>query len=117
MSDSFDEYISAKELKKNTDIIESSFTSAGLTLLSYGYQIDENSVNTMMEISSSNGKLNKDVQIISNLYDSDGDLISTSTAYVKHENFNGYDTIKTSDFFQELGIYAVKARIFVRKQN
>lgn len=114
MANKFDTVLSAKSLRKNTDIIESTFSSFGLSVLSVGYQVNSDSVETLVEVSSGTSKLKMDVDIVVNIYDSDGDLVSSSTEYLDKDSFNGYDTVNIIDCNIGLGTTANKARIFVR---
>ncbi len=110
------------ELRKNTEILESTFEQYNLKILSVAYSTSlpkGDELTTWLEMISIDGdkiKLPKSIlahslKIIINFYQNDRLLCSTSTT-VFPEQFNGYDTEELHISFCGLITRATKARIF-----
>ena len=91
----------AKELKKNTQVIESTFSRFNLKVLQVAYQPyaedgdDEPDADCdlLVELASLNGNpMPSNGHIKINLYDENGDLIYHDDHMVFAEGFAGYDT-------------------------
>ena len=93
----------AKELKKNTQIIQTTFSKFNLQVLQVGYRPyaeegdDEPDADCdfMIEISSlDNAPMKCNAYIKINLYDENGDLIDHDNKLVIADEFSGFDTFK-----------------------
>ena len=112
----------AKELKKNIQILTSSFEQNNLQILnltckpsSYGNDFD---MEVLVEIASIEGaRIPSHLYIKINLYDEDGELFSTNETLVEADTFNGYDTVVIccSDNNSRTLDVAVKGRIYVTR--
>ncbi len=94
----------AKELKRNTQIIQSTFNAFNLQVLQVGYHpygVEDDSEESdadcdcLVEVSALNdGPMTHDAYLKVNLYDENGDLISHDYSLIQAEGFSGYDTYK-----------------------
>ena len=91
----------AKELKKNTQVIESTFSKFNLKVLQVAYQPyaedgDEDpdaDCDLLIELTSINERpMSGDGHVKINLYDENGDLIYHDNHMIFAEKFAGYDT-------------------------
>ena len=90
----------AKELKRNTRIMEGTFSKFNLKVLQisyHPYSDDDADCELIVEIESINGEsMDDDAVIKINLYDKDGEILMTEDYYIDGEEFAGYDTYKIS---------------------
>ncbi len=93
----------AKELKKNTQIIQTTFNKFNLQVMQVGYRPyaedgdddPDADCDFMVEISSlDNGPMKSNAYIKINLYDENGDLIDHDNKFINADEFTGYDTFK-----------------------
>lgn len=87
----------AKELKKNIQVMETTFAANNLQVLNVGCKPcgdNDADLDVYVEIASISGSsLENDVDIKINLYDEDGELYMTDDTYVDSDTFAGYDTL------------------------
>lgn len=105
----------AKNLNKNVDVVESTFSQNNLQVISYGFcGISENgSMTLLIEIASINGNsINSRVDVKANFYDEDGVIIYSESRTVYEEDFAGYDTLNMYLNEDGLAFNAVKCRLF-----
>ena len=86
----------AKELKKNTDVVESTFEKNNLKLLRFRYRPygeDDADCVLLIEFSADEGlEIPNSLFIKVNLYDDNDDIYLTDNTYINAETFSGYDT-------------------------
>lgn len=106
----------AKNLNKNVDVVESTFSQNNLQVISYGFcGIDEDrgSMTLLVEIASINGNsISNRVDVKANFYDEDGVIIYSESKTVYEEDFAGYDTLSLYLNEDGLAFNAVKCRLF-----
>lgn len=88
----------ARELKRNTDVMEATFRKHNLKILQFSYRSftdDDADGEMLIEIGTIKDEvLTENVRIKVNLYDEDGELYDTSSEKIVAEDFDGYDTLK-----------------------
>lgn len=88
----------AKELKNNTEIIQSTFDKFKLNIIQFVYKpYSENDADCILiiEVSSCEGEdVTENAYIKINLYDDEGSIIMTQSHYISAEDFAGYDTFE-----------------------
>jgi len=105
----------AKNLKKNVDVVESTFSQNNLQVINYGFCEIEKSGNMVLivEITSINGNsINSRVDVKANFYDEDGVIIYSGRTGVYEEEFAGYDTLRIYLSEDGLAFNAAKCRLF-----
>lgn len=108
----------AKNLNKNVDVVESTFTQNNLQIISYGFcGIRENGNMTLLiEIASINGSaINSRVDVKANFYDEDGVIIYFDAKTVYMEDFTGYDTLDLYLGEDGLAFNTAKCRLFATR--
>ena len=110
----------AKELKKNTDIMEMTFKKFNLRVLQYSYHpySDEDAdCELIIELVTMEGdSMTDDASIKVNLYDEKGEIFLTESYYIDSENFAGYDTFKISLYNNSNTLIMAKtARVYMSK--
>ncbi len=110
----------ALELKKNTEIIENTFNKYNLKVLQYSYTdggIKYDDCIFYIEISSlEDTTLTEDVKIKLNLYDENGEIVSSKDELILAEKFEGYDTINIKINFCRALSRSKTARVFLIKK-
>ena len=90
----------AKELKKNIQIMSSTFERNNLQVLNVAckpYGNNDADLRLFVEIASIEGDtIPADLNLKVNLYDADGDLYLLESSYLDSDSFQGYDTIEIS---------------------
>ena len=88
----------ARELKKNTDVMEMTFKKFNLQVLQFTYRpYDEEDADCylVIEVATISGnKISRGGHIKVNLYDENGEIIDTASAYIDEDEFGGYDTFR-----------------------
>ena len=88
----------ARELKKNTDIMEVTFKKFNLQVLQisyHPYSDDDADCELIIELTTIDGdSILGDPRIKINLYDENGDIFFNTEEYIDGDEFAGYDTIK-----------------------
>ena len=105
----------AKNLNKNVDVVESTFSQNNLQVISYGFcGISENGNMTLLiEIASINGSsINSRIDVKANFYNEDGVIIYSESKTVYEEDFAGYDTLNMYLNEDGLAFNAIKCRLF-----
>jgi len=123
----------AKNLARNTDVLEKQFEKYGLTVSSYGFEISESNLSdkktiiyAMVEIISTGfDNLGDDnYEVCVNLYDENGSMVGTSKhnswdggrySFLNNTNFDGIGVYKAATYGKNIEIYAHKARIYIIK--
>ena len=104
----------AKELKKNTLVMQKTFDSGRLELLNYGFVIDNETLHFLAEISAADDNTEtKDFDIKLNLYDADGNILKVCSESSYH--FSGFDTFDL--YLGDIDQYrnaVTKARLYIR---
>ena len=108
-----------KQLNKNVEVVESTFSNACLQLLGYGFcgiNKENGWVQLLLEIATMPGEqLDDDVDIKVNFYDEEGIIIYSNNLHVYCEDFSGYDTVNMYLNENGLAFNAVKCKIFAKK--
>lgn len=110
----------AKELKKNTDIMEMTFKRFNLRVLQYSYHpcSDKDAdCELIIELVTIDGdSILDDASIKVNLYDENGEIFLTESEYIDSDDFAGYDTFKI-DLYNNSNtlIMAKTARVYMSK--
>lgn len=110
----------AKELKKNTDVMEMTFKKFNLQLIQFSYHpYSDNDADCdfLVELMSEDGDAIVDsVYLKINLYDENGDLFLNEYEFINHEDFSGYDTFKINLYDNGRTLLEAKsARIYMSK--
>ncbi len=110
----------SQELKNNTEIIENTFKKHNLQVLKYSYRDggwNPDDCTLSIEFSSIDDtiKLSENIVIKLNLYDENGEIVSTSEEKLYKSDFEGYDTIEICASGCRALTRAKSARIFVVK--
>lgn len=109
----------AKNLNKNVDVVESTFSQNNLQVISYGFcGISENNgwMELLIEIATIDGTLiNDSVSVKANFYDEDNIIIYSYDTEVDADDFEGYDTLHLYLNENNLAFNAVKCRLFVTR--
>ena len=110
----------AKELKKNTDIMEMTFAKYNLQVLQYAYHPygeDDADCELIIEVMSADGNaMAEDAGIKINLYDDAGEIFFTAGQFVDADEFAGYDTFKICLYNNSSTLLEAKsARIYMSK--
>ena len=115
------DYISnATELKKNIDIIQSTFEKYGLEVLNVGLEYQQmlggNGIKFYVEVLG-NETLDPDLSfnLKINVYDKDGNILSMNSWYFDRESFSGFDTFDIAVFHETIWQDAVKARVYLTR--
>lgn len=108
----------AKELKKNTDVMEVTFKRFNLKVLQYSYRPysdDDADCELIIELTTIDGDtLFDSASIKINLYDEEGDIFFTNDYYIDSEEFVGYDTFKITLYNNSRTLILAKsARIYM----
>ena len=110
----------AKNLNKNVEIVESTFTQNNLQLINYGFcGINENNgwMDLLIEIATLEGtSINNSVLVKANFYDGDNIIIYSEDTKVDADDFEGYDTLHIYLFEDNLAFNAVKCRLFATRE-
>ena len=110
----------AKNLKKNIQIITSTFEQYNLQILSVACKPcseHDPDLQVFIELASIKGaSIPDNLEVKINLYDAEGDLYLSSSCIVLADKFNGYDTIELvcADDSRALDI-AEKGRLYVTR--
>lgn len=109
-----------EELKRNTEVIESTFEKFNLKLLDYAYLPSDgwNCCWYIIELSTIQGNsIKEDVYIKLNFYNKGGGLIYSEEESIKKKDIDGYNTFKMS--FESMTDNRLrkcyKAKIFLSK--
>lgn len=105
----------AKNLNKNVDVVESTFSQNNLQVISYGFcGINESgNMALLIEIASINGNsISSNIDVKANFYDEDGIIIYSESTMVYEEDFTGYDTLKLCMWEDGLAFNVAKCRLF-----
>lgn len=111
---------SAKNLKKNIEILENTFEMNNLQILNFSVQAcgkDDADCSIYIELATIKGtKIPDSVDVKVNLYDKEGELIMVEYTTICEDSFRGYDTItigcyRNQDILQK----AVRGRLYVVK--
>lgn len=110
----------AKELKKNTDVMDFTFAKFNLKVLQYAYHPysdDDADCELIIEIATIDGNAMTDSSSVKiNLYDENGDIFFTTEEYIMEEDFAGYDTFKIKLYNNSRTLLEAKsARIYMSK--
>ncbi len=109
----------AKNLNKNVDVVESTFSQNNLQVISYGFcGISENSgwMELLVEIATLNGtSIINSISVKANFYDEDNIIIYSYDTKVDSEDFEGYDTLHLYLNEDNLAFNAVKCRLFATR--
>ncbi|WP_026661851.1 hypothetical protein [Butyrivibrio proteoclasticus] len=110
----------AKELKKNTDIMESTFSRLNLQVLQYSYHPysdDDADCELVIELATIEGdSIEFPLSIKVNLYDEEGTIITTEDKFINPDKFLGYDTFKISLYNNSRTLIEAKtARVYVTR--
>lgn len=104
-----------RELRKNTEVLESTFERAGLQYISHSWQLCnvKGGLDCYVEVTGDPDNIKDNyLTIKANLYDADGSIIKMEFALINVEEFSGYET-KNIMFYDEGLLFRVsKARIF-----
>ena len=107
-------------LKRNTEVVESTFEKFNLKLLDYAYLPSDgwNCCWYIIELSTIKGNLMKeDAHIKLNFYDKDGGLVYSEDETISKDDVDGYNTFKLS--FESMTDNRLrkchKAKIFLSK--
>lgn len=88
----------AKQLKKNIEIMENTFTVNNLQILNLNVRpagVEDADFDILIELATINGNsIPSSVDIKINLYNEDGDLYSLEETWIDEDTFSGYDTVK-----------------------
>lgn len=109
--------ILAKQLRKNIDVLDSTFEKYDLKVLSVGISgvEDDGWFQVVVEILKKNsGKLDASLDIKANCYDEDGIIFSKSTT-IFAQDFSGYDTFIVYCQEDNLIYKTNKIRVFLTK--
>lgn len=106
----------AKELKKNTEVMEAMLKACGLQILSFSFQPfgdDDADCILIMELSTDGKKKFKGAELKVNLYDEDGEIFVNKSTTIYSWSFIGYDTEKIALCYGKKALLKAKrARIF-----
>lgn len=109
-----------KNLNKNVDIIESTFSALNLHVIGYGFcGIIEHCghMQFLLEVTSLDGKmLDGNVGIKVNLYNAENVIIYSEQKTLYEEYFNGYDTLAFYFHEDNIAYEAVKSRVFATRE-
>ena len=87
-----------KELKRRTEVLDFTFEKCNLQIIQFTYNQcsgDNYDFDVFAEVAAVEGhKIENDVSIKVNLYDTDGELIRTSNNILLSDDFPGYDTVQ-----------------------
>ena len=88
----------ARELKRNTDVMETTFRKHSLKILQFSYQPysdDDADCEMLIEIGTIKDEdLTENVLVKVNLYNEYGEIYDTSSKMILADDFDGYDTLK-----------------------
>lgn len=110
----------ARELKRNTDVMEATFRKHNLKILQFSYQPyadDDADCEMLIEIGTiKDENLTENVRIKVNLYNEYGELYDTSSGMIVAEDFDGYDTLKIHLYNNGRTLIEAKsARVYLSK--
>lgn len=110
----------ARELKRNTDVMEATFRKNNLKILQFSYQPyadDDADCEMLIEIGTINDEdLTENVQVKVNLYNEYGEIYDTKSDVIIARNFDGYDTLKIHLYNNSRTLIEAKsARVYVSK--
>ena len=110
----------ARELKKNTDVLDMTFKKYNLQVLQFAYRpFDDNDADCslLIEVASVEGNsIEKSVRIVVNLYDEDGEIYMSERQPIFNYDFAGYDTYVIQLYNNGRTLKEAKsARIFVSR--
>lgn len=110
----------ARELKRNTDVMEATFRKHNLKILQFSYQPyadDDADCEMLIEIGTIKDEdLTENVRIKVNLYNEYGELYDTSSGMIVAEDFDGYDTLKIHLYNNGRTLIEAKsARVYLSK--
>lgn len=109
----------AKNLNKNVEVVESTFTQNNLQLISYGFcgiSEDNGWMELLIEIATLEGtSINNSVSVKANFYDGDNIIIYSYDTKVDANDFEGYDTVHLYLNENNLAFNAVKCRLFATR--
>ena len=109
----------AKNLNKNVDVVESTFSQNNLQVISYGFcGINENRgwMELLIEVATLNGaSINNSISVKANFYDEDNVIIYSHDAEVDEDDFEGYDTLHMYLNEDNLAFNTVKCRLFATR--
>ena len=103
-------------LRKNTDIVNTTFERLGLQVLQQSWQLEgeEGFLNCFVEFAGNIDLPSEDYFTLkANIYDADGVIIYSETSTIKKANYLGYETKKIQFYDEGAVLKARKARIFV----
>ena len=108
----------ARELKKNTDIMDVTFRKFNLQVLQYTYHPysdDDADCELIIELTTIDGdSMTGDASIKINLYDENGDIFFNTESYIDSDEFAGYDTFKISLYNNSRTLLEAKtARVYM----
>lgn len=115
------DYLSnAIELKKNIDIIQTTFEKFGLEVLNVGLEFQDmfggKGIKFYIEIlGNENLESSEAYNVKVNVYDKDGGLIAMGSNPFRTDVFSGFDTIVVTVFNETIWQEAVKARVYLTK--
>ena len=109
-----------KRLKKNVQILESTFSKVGFEVKNVGVQyaqmIGGAGIKFFCEVLAiADIPLDEQFNIKINVYDKNGDLISMGSESFNSNNFTGYDTFAIAVFHDTIHANAAKAKIYLTK--
>jgi hypothetical protein len=104
------------KLKKSLERLDLFEEKLGVRLdnISIRTEATFNQLSVLGEIYSlSTGPLAQSLVVNVNLYNSDGEIISTKKSYLSNEKFLGYDTFECTFFEEQIALITNKIRVFV----
>lgn len=109
--------IAAKELKKNIQLMESTFTRSNLQVINISckpmFEDDDAKLKVFVELSTISGtRIPTNTSIKINLYDSEDELYTSDETLIMQDLFNGYDTISIDIYDEHTLEVAVKGRLY-----
>lgn len=109
----------AKELKRNTKLMEHTFEKFNLQVLQFTYRpCSDNDADCKLIIeleTIDEEMMEDDASIKVNLYDENGEIILTQECFIDSEEFDAYDTFELSLYNNSRTLIEAKsARIFNR---
>lgn len=108
-----------KNLNKNVDVVESTFTQNNLQVISYGFcgiHGDNGWMQLLIEVASIDGaSINNSVSVKANFYDEDNIIIYSYDTELDEDDFAGYDTLHLYLNEDNLAFNTVKCRLFATR--
>ena len=104
------------KLKKSLERLDLFEEKLGVRLdnISIRTEATYNQLSVFGEIYSlSTGPLTQSLVVNVNLYNSDGEIVSTQKSYLSNEKFLGYDTFECTFFQEQIALITNKIRVFV----